>query len=104
MIDPELFDEWLAKAPELLRQSDELIQNLELPVLHLQYEQLLVEPQATIDRIFSFLGVQSVEFHSELKKNTSDNLRDVVENFDELKERYVGTQFEHMFDEVLVQT
>ena len=34
-------------------------------------------------------------------KVTSDDLRDSVKNFDELRARYVGTPYEPMFDEVL---
>ena len=101
-IDPDLFHEWLHNVPELLRASDEMIGTMRLPVLRLQYEQLLVEPQDTIDKVFSFLGVRSTEFHSEVKKNTNDDLRKVVKNFDELRERYVGTEYEPMFDEILI--
>ncbi len=37
-------------------------------------------------------------------KNTSDDLRKVIMNFDELRSHYIGTPFELMFDEVLVPT
>jgi hypothetical protein len=101
-IDPDLFHEWLENVPELLQVSDEMIGTMRLPVLRLHYEQLLVEPQETIDNVFSFLDVPPMKFHSELKKNTNDDLRKVIKNFDELRERYVGTEYESMFDEVLV--
>ena len=34
-------------------------------------------------------------------KVTSDDLRESIENFDDLREHYVGTEYEAMFDEVL---
>jgi hypothetical protein len=34
-------------------------------------------------------------------KNTHDDLRLAVRNFDELRARYAGTRFEAMFDEVI---
>ena len=101
-IDPELFHEWLDNVPGLLQSSDEAIRSMRIPVLRLQYEQFLVELHTTMNKVFSFLGVRPAEISSEFKKNTNDDLRRVVENFDELKARYEGTRFEPMFDEVLI--
>ena len=101
-IDPDRFHKALENAPKFLRASDEKIENIGLPTLHLHYEQLLVEPQSTIENVYSFLGVRTADFHSGVKKNTSDDLRKAVKNFDELKERYIGTIYEPMFDEVLM--
>ena len=101
-IDPDEFHKMLVDIPKFLRVSDEMIRSVKLPVLRLQYGQLLVDPQATIKSIFQFLGVRFTEFHSRFKKNTNDDLRKVIKNFDKLRERYVGTKYEPMFDEVLI--
>jgi hypothetical protein len=37
-------------------------------------------------------------------KITSDDLRAAIVNFDQLRANYVGTQYEPMFDEVLLPT
>ena len=38
----------------------------------------------------------------QVRKNTNDDLREAVSNFDELRSHYIGTPYEQMFDEVLV--
>lgn len=101
-IDLENFDKALARIPDLLRRTEDEIRSIDLPTLRLDYEQLLVAPQPTLTRIFSFLDVEPAEVRSKVRKATSDDLRKGVRNFDELRKRYAGTVYESMFDEVLV--
>jgi LPS sulfotransferase NodH len=75
---------------------------LDRPLLHLDYEDLLADPTATFHRILAFLGLPPAPLQGTTLKNTSDDLREVVTNFDELRARYAGTPYEAMFDEVLV--
>jgi LPS sulfotransferase NodH len=72
------------------------------PLLHLDYEDLLADPTATFHRLLGYLGLPPAPIQGTTLKNTSDDLRDVVTNFDELRARYAGTRYEPMFDEVLV--
>ncbi len=74
---------------------------LALPQLSLFYEDMLQDEQSFFSRIFDFLEVKPKPVQGKTYKNTSDNLRDVVLNFDALREAYAGTPFAPMFDEVV---
>jgi LPS sulfotransferase NodH len=80
----------------------EYVGALERPLLHLDYEDLLAEPTGTFHRLLAYLGLPPAPLHASTLKNTSDDLRDVVTNFAELRARYTGTRYEPMFDEILV--
>lgn len=101
-IDPERFDEWLE---ERERQRDEIeayAEALSLSTLRLTYEELLLDEDALLATVFEFLGVEPRKVKGEARKATSDDLREALANFDELRARYEGTRYEPMFDEVLV--
>ena len=70
--------------------------------MRLTYEQLLTDPSGSFAAVFDFLGVDPMTVESNSLKVTSDDLRASVRNFDELRDHYVGTPLEPMFDEVLV--
>ena len=52
--------------------------------------------------IFSYLRVEPVPVAGKTLKHTRDDLREVVLNFDELRESVAGTTYAAMFDEVLL--
>jgi len=78
------------------------VERLDRPLLHVDYEDLLADPTATFHRLLGYLGLPPAPIRGSTLKNTSDDLREVVTNFDELRARYAGTRYEPMFDEVLV--
>ena len=80
----------------------EYVSAADRPLLHLDYEDLLADPDATFHRVLGFLGLPPSPMGGSTLKNTSDDLRDVVLNFDDLRARYAGTRYAPMFDEVLV--
>ena len=51
--------------------------------------------------MFAFLDVPERAVQSKTLKHTSDDLRQVITNFDDLRARYTGTRYASMFDEVL---
>jgi hypothetical protein len=101
-IDVVEFSRRLELLEEQKRRLETYVESLELPTLWLDYEDLLVDQRATFERAFSFLEVPFQPVQGKSIKNTSDDLREAVSNFDELRSRYVGTSYEQMFDEVLV--
>ncbi len=100
-LDPAEFKEWLEGAEEANRELNAYAHELGLPVLELYYEDILTDATSTFARICDFLGVEAQSMEGECKKNTSDDLREVLENFDELKSTFAGTRYESMFDEVI---
>lgn len=103
-IDPDEFDNHLQHREKRDQDLDNYVSRLQLPTLSLYYEDLLQDRNAVLQQVFSFLGVNPRPVHQSMLKNTSDNLREVIINFDELRANYVGTRYEPMFDEVLVQS
>jgi LPS sulfotransferase NodH len=101
-IDVVQFSNWLKRAEERNRKLVGYVQGLELPTFSLYYEDLLVNEQATLEQVCSFLDVEFEAIKGGCIKNTSDDLREAVVNFDELRSHYIGTPYEPMFDEVLL--
>jgi LPS sulfotransferase NodH len=101
-IDPDEFDNVLHHREQVDQGLVTYVDSLSLPKLELDYEDLLQHRDVVLDKAFQFLGVNQQVVEGPSLKITSDNLRDVLLNFDELRVRYAGTPYEPMFDEVLV--
>ena len=50
-----------------------------------------------LNSLIAYMGLQPIEWEETILKHTSDSLRDVIENFDELAEMYRGTPYYEMF-------
>jgi LPS sulfotransferase NodH len=101
-IDFEKFALLLQQREEEDQKLNQFVKKLHLRTLPVCYEELLVQREQTLHRVLEFLRVRPLPLKSATLKTTSDNLRDDVLNFDELRSRYAGTKYESMFDEVLV--
>lgn len=69
---------------------------LSVPVHRFTYEHLLTDRSAVLSQIFELLGVPSDSVSSALQKATNDDLREALENFDEVRTHYLGTEYEPM--------
>ncbi len=98
---PEEFDGYLRERKDAESQLQAYVTRLDLPTLALVYEDLLSARESTLRRVFDFLGIRRMPLAGRTLKHTSDNLREAILNFDELRSRYVGTNYEPMFDEVI---
>ncbi len=101
-IDADDFDVRLRAVVAEKASIVDYVATLGLVCLHVDYEDLLAEPDATFAQVLGFLGIRVTPMTGATVKNTSDDLRDVIHNFDEVRSRYVDTIYEAMFDEVLV--
>lgn len=64
-------------------------------VLEVKYEELLTNQATEVDRILSFLNVEcSSELESEFYKTESEKPKEMIANYDEVKEVLEGTEFE----------
>jgi LPS sulfotransferase NodH len=95
------FDALLHEREQLDRDLERYVEDLRLPTLALTYEDLLADQHAFVGRTLAFLGVEAQAAPGATLKNTRDDLREAVLNFDALRAQYRGTRFEPMFDEVL---
>jgi len=102
VVDPAEFEDLLQERHRLDADLDEYVRALRLPTLRLVYEDLLRDENAFVGRTVSFLTGKQHALRGTTLKNTGDDLRHAILNFDELRSRYAGTRYEPMFDEVLV--
>lgn len=66
-----------------------------LKYIEVTYEGLVANKAHELDRLLEFLGVGVVTgLSSDLVKVNSDNMSDVVENYDEVVEALTGTKYE----------
>lgn len=103
VIEPNDFDQKLKHRLKVDSELDNYVKDLRLPILSLSYEELLLNESVLFERIFTFLNVNpKLTLKGNTIKNTPDDLSKIMINFDEIRLRYEGTQFESMFDEILV--
>lgn len=103
-IPPSEFQKQLEEREAANQSLEEYVSKLQLPTLKLVYEDLLIDRDSALNRVFSFLKVKHEALQAKTLKHTRDNLREVIENFDELRAIYTTTQYGSMFDEVLVDS
>ncbi len=84
MIDLERFHRLLEGVVADKREIDAYVQRLDRPTLRIDYEDLLADPATAFAAVQSFVGVTPRPVAGATQKNTSDDLREAVANFDEL--------------------
>lgn len=100
-IDPERFDEWLESYRRGLEELERYVDLLDLPTCRIHYEDLLRDPEETTARVTESLAVEPAPLETRTRKATSDDLREALANFEELRRRYEGTRYGPMFDDVV---
>jgi hypothetical protein len=66
--------------------------------IQIAYEDFISQPHDFLHDIQKFLGVLKVELRSELKMNNNRPLNEVITNYEELKAKFVGTEYEQFFE------
>lgn len=68
--------------------------------LTVSYEELTGENQSeTLNSIQEFLGVKPIRLASEMRKQNTESLQDLIENFEELESALKGTKWERFLTE-----
>jgi LPS sulfotransferase NodH len=101
-IDPQEFATYLEEREQADAELQAYVDRLNLPTLKIVYEDLLVAKDQTLNQVFNFLRVPAKQVQEKTLKNTSDDLRQVILNFEQLRDQYRGTPYYEMFTEVLV--
>lgn len=102
VVDPDELDKILEHVAIEDGLVTDYVEQVGLPSLRIAYEDLLTQPDAIFRETLSFLGVPHATLTANTLKNTSDDLREAIANFAEVRSHYAGTRYEPMFDEVLV--
>jgi len=98
ILDPDIFDELLKMREELDKRLRTFVEYIDLPTTELFYEDMLSDEELFFTNVCKFLEVPYIASRGETVKNTSDNLSESVENFDELRSRYSNTAYKYQFD------
>ena len=100
-IDSEDLRQEIARREQWDRELEYYVNRYGRPTLRVDYEDLLRNEGEFMARVFDFLSVTPRPVEGKTLKNTSDDLRRAVPNFDSLRAEYVGTPYEAMFNEVI---
>jgi LPS sulfotransferase NodH len=68
-------------------------------MLEVYYEDLVAQRQVECDRILDFLGVQQRPLTTPMMKQRKSTLSDAIENYDDLKKDFAGTEWAAFFEE-----
>jgi LPS sulfotransferase NodH len=101
-VDAHEFESLLRERIRWDAEVEGYVSALNLPRLRLYYEDLLRDEKRFLAEVLNFLGVEPKPVQGKTLKNTSDDLRQVVLNFDDLRSRYTGTPYHEMFSELIV--
>lgn len=97
-IDLERFHRLLEGVIADKQHIDAYVRGLELPTLRIDYEDLLADPAEVFADVQRFIGVALRPVAGATRKNTSDDLREAVANFDELRASVTDPTIQAMFD------
>ena len=92
-------DQRLARREQWDSALDEYYQRLDTPKQRFHYEELIADEAGYLDQLLDFLGADKLRLKPGLLKNTNNDLRQVIANFDELRAAYAGTRYQAMFDD-----
>jgi len=67
--------------------------------LHLSYEELIADPAAVYAAMLAFLGAREVAPSTHLRRQNPEKLRELIDNYSELKEAFAGSPWQAYFDE-----
>jgi LPS sulfotransferase NodH len=81
------------------QETQSILQNLTVPMFEIDYEILVEQPNETLFYIQKFLGVSKQKPFSLLQRQNAEPLKTLIENYESLKESFVGTPYEHFFEE-----
>lgn len=83
-------DEWEKKYHQIFRDND---------ALEILYERLQQDPQNELKNIQAFLNLPIRKLNSPLQKQRGEPISIAIKNYEELKDKFKGTCYEHYFSE-----
>ena len=101
LFDVTQIDELIGEREVLEHELDNYVKNLNLTTLKVTYEDLLTNKDESLRIIFDFLKVMNKPVESKTIKHTNDDLKNVILNFEEVRNHYVNTPYFDMFSETL---
>ena len=96
-IDPKvLIDDFRRRQKRFAKYKKRFIDVFDLPYLEVLYESLVSDFDTEIRKVLKFLEVyKSMPLSSDLVKVNPDSLEDIVENYGEIKQALISSEFEN---------
>jgi hypothetical protein len=96
-IDPKvLIDDFRRRQKRFARYRMRFIEVFDAPFLEVEYESLVADFDSEIRKVLKFLEIDKhIPLTSELVKVNPDSLEDIIENYDEVKQALISTEFEN---------
>jgi LPS sulfotransferase NodH len=93
------FEQTLKWIEDVDLKLQEFIKTLNQPICEVSYEDLLSDRDAVLNQVIQFLDVPPFTPKEVIAKHTSDDLSQVISNFDALVSHYQGTAYAEMLME-----
>lgn len=84
-IDVETMEASLQACHDAVQELELFMEDVSSPVLELEYDDMLRDPSACINRVLDFIEVDRCDLQSSIRKNTDDDLSKVILNYSELR-------------------
>jgi LPS sulfotransferase NodH len=96
-IDPKtLIDDFRRRQKRFAKYSDRVKNTFEVPFLEVSYESLVADFNSEIQKVLKFLEIDTFkQLTSELVKINPDSLEDIVENYEEVKQAIISSEFKN---------
>jgi len=94
----EEFDEALQFRKTKEEELQEFMKEVKRDMIVRDHQDLIDDPEKLFNEYFDYIGVEPAPLSSVVRKNESDNMRDDLLNYDEIKAHYSDTPYAKMFD------
>lgn len=84
---------------DAMRRENHLALYRDHPIFEVRYEDLVAKRDTTFAEVFRFLGVPPARVAISLRQQNPEPLRDLIENYDELRASFEGTPEAALFDD-----
>jgi len=96
-VDVTEFYEFMVRAD--LRKHRNVERFSKHPMHEVVYEEMVADPEPIFDEAQRFLGLEPIKLTIETRRQNPEPLRNLIENYEELREAYAGTNAEPFFDD-----
>lgn len=81
--------QWEIKGDEMFKDH---------PIITIYYEELVENPEETVSKVTDFLGLPPCHTSTYLVRQNPEKTSDLIDNYEELKDRFSGSPWESFFD------
>lgn len=99
-LDLDKFDAKMKWREQIEDWLEGYVKIINSPTLHLFYEDMIFNEKSFFEKIYHFIGILPVQTVSKTIKNTPNDLREIIINYEEFLKKYKYTRYESMILDV----